>query len=141
MQPFTGIHKLHPQATTNHCGPQQGSLGTSWTVYLTSLFSNPVPQLPVSCSLGVGGADSPVLCPIYRFYKSTFLSSTQFSGLSFPKALGDRHLYRHQNYAFVTLSKFKELNDTESGISGDTSPKEKPCLSFLYSFRETLVGF
>lgn len=54
---------------------------------------------------------------------STFLSSTQFSGLSFPKALGDRHQCRHPNYAFVTLSKFKELNDTESGISRDTSLK------------------
>lgn len=54
---------------------------------------------------------------------STFLSSTQFSGLSFPKALGDRHQCRHPNSAFVTLSKFKELNDTESGISRDTSLK------------------
>lgn len=101
------------------------SLPGSLIQYLNSLL--PVAQ--------VGHSHFPLVCPIYRFYTSALLSSTQVSGLSSPTALGDRHLLRYSNYAFVTLSKFKELNDTESGSSGDTSLEEKPCLSSLHSRR------
>ena len=66
-----------------------------------------VTQFPVSCNSG-GLWRFPLVYAVCSFYTSTFISSTQFSGLNFPKALGDRHLLRYSNYAFFYLEQIQE---------------------------------